>query len=61
MQLTIRESSELINSVGCQAVLVHPELKVFIEYLLHLAVMLGCHVISGRKVVKKYSYFSFLI
>lgn len=31
MQLTVKQSSELINSVGCQVFLVHPELKVFAE------------------------------
>lgn len=37
MQLTVKENSELINSVGCQVFLLHPELNVFVENLLHLA------------------------
>lgn len=62
MQLIVKQSSELINSFGCQVFLVHPELKVFTENLLHLAIILEGHVISGRKVVvKEYSYFSFII
>lgn len=61
MQLIVKQSSELIHSVDCQVFLAHPELKVFIENLLHVAVILRGHVISGRKAVKEYSYFSFLM
>lgn len=61
MQFTVKQSSELINSVSCQVLLIHPELKIFVENLLHLAVIVGGHVISGRKAMKEYSCFSFLI
>lgn len=61
MQFTVKQSSELINSVICQVLLIHPELKIFVEDLLHLAVIVEGRVISRRKAVKKYSCFSFLI